>query len=137
MVTNLTAKSFLGKGWGFPISINSRGGIALLTGADDIESAIKTILLTAKGERVMRPEFGSSLNDHVFAPNNRATHAQIAHAIRDALEMWEPRIELSDIVVDPHPDNPGAIVIDIRYVVKATNDDRNLVFPFYIIPSDE
>ena len=137
MATKLNAKSFLGKGWGFPISTNARGGITLLAGEDDIESAIKIILLTSKGERVMRPEFGSSLNDHVFSPNNRSTHGLIAHEIREALEMWEPRIELREISVEPHPDDLACVLIEISFLVKATNDDRNLVFPFYIIPSDE
>jgi phage baseplate assembly protein W len=137
MALNFNSRDFLGTGWSFPISVNARGGISMLAGEDDIESSIKMILLTAKGERVMRPEFGSSLNDHMFSPNSKSTHALVAHEIRNALEMWEPRVELNDILVSPHPDDPGCILIDIRYAVKATNDERNLVFPFYLIPANE
>ena len=30
----------------------------------------------------------------------------------------------------------GLVYIDIEYQVKMTNDRRNLVFPFYTIPTD-
>ena len=109
MALNFNSKDFLGTGWGFPISVNARGGIAMLAGEDDIESSIKMILLTAKGERVMRPEFGSSLNDYMFSPNSKSPHALVAHEIRNALEMWEPRVDMNDILVSPHPDDPGCI----------------------------
>ena len=85
----------------------------------------------------MRPTFGSNLNDHVFGPNSLDTHGLIAHEIRDALEMWEPRIDLEEVLVEPHPEITGCVLVDIHYIVKATNDQRNLVFPFYTIPSDE
>ena len=136
-MVNLDPRSFLGRGWAFPLNVNHRGGISLLTGEEDIESAIKMILLTSKGERVMRPTFGSSLNDFVFATNNKSTHGLIAYEIRDALKMWEPRIDLTDVLVAPHTEVDHCILIDIRYTVKATNDERNLVFPFYIIPGEE
>ena len=136
-MVNLDPRSYLGRGWAFPLNVNHRGGISLLTGEEDIESAIKMILLTSKGERVMRPTFGSSLNDFVFATNNTSTHGLIAFEIRDALEMWEPRIDITDVVVDQDPEADNCILIDVRYTVKATNDERNLVFPFYIIPGEE
>ena len=136
-MVNLDHSSFLGRGLAFPLNVNHRGGISLLTGEDDIESAIKMILLTSNGERVMRPTFGSSLNDFVFATNNASTHGLIAFEVRDALQMWEPRIDLTDVLVDQDPEADHCILIDIRYTVKATNDERNLVFPFYIIPGEE
>ena len=134
---NLDQRSFLGNGWAFPLAVNHRGGISLLNGEKDIEAAIKMILLPSKGERVMRPTFGSSLNDYVFATNNTSTHGLIAFEVRDALQMWEPRIDLTDVLVTPHTEVDHCILIDIRYTVKATNDERNLVFPFSTIPGEE
>ena len=136
-MVNLDHSSFLGRGWAFPLSVNHRGGVSLLTGEEDIESAIKMILLTSKGERVMRPTFGSSLNDYVFATNNTSTHGLIAFEVRDALQMWEPRIDLTDVLVDQDPEADHCILIAIRYTVKATNEERNLVFPLYTIPGEE
>ena len=66
-------RQFLGQGWHFPLESDGRGGMALAKYENDIEEAIKIILGTAKGERVMRPEFGSSIHEFVFAPNNATT----------------------------------------------------------------
>lgn len=136
-MSTASSKAFLGQGWKFPLSVNARGGISMLSGDDDIEAAIKVILLTSKGERVMRPTFGSSLNDYVFAPNQATTHGLIAYEVRESLEMWEPRIEILDVNVTAHTEQPDCVLIDINYYVKAINDERNLVFPFYIIPGEE
>ena len=58
--------SFLGQGWCFPPRANGAGGIAMTVGERDIEASVRVILSTAKGERVMRPDFGSVIQDFVF-----------------------------------------------------------------------
>ena len=78
MDLNGQEKKFLGQGWRYPMGVDGRGGIAMTRRKDDIDASIKVILATAKGERVMRPEFGSSIHDVVFAPNNPTTHGLIA-----------------------------------------------------------
>jgi len=128
---------FLGTGWSFPIRVDGRGGIARARGDRDIEESIGLILRTARGERVMRPGFGSDLGDLVFAPNSPATAGLIDHHVREALGFWEPRIDVEDVYAEPHPDDPGGLLVTVAYRVKATNDRRNLVFPFYTIPREE
>jgi len=130
-------QDFLGQGWSFPVSVDSRGGIHLVPGQTDIEQAILIILGTAKGERVMRPEFGCGIHDLVFAPNNPTTAGLIAYHIRDALGRWEPRIEVEEVHVRADPQDHARLLVDIRYRVRATNDERNLVYPFYLIPGEE
>ena len=85
----------------------------------------------------MRPEFGCGIHDFVFAPADDATAGHLGHEVRDSLDRWEPRIDVTD--VDVTLDDPGPLhaLIDIRYTVRATNDPRNLVFPFYVIPAEE
>ncbi|MDQ1374538.1 MAG: uncharacterized protein QOJ09_1876, partial [Actinomycetota bacterium] len=95
------------------------------------------ILATAPGERPMRPEFGCGAHDYVFAPADAATAGDIAYAVRVALERWEPRIGLNDVVVRFDDVESGTLYIDIEYSVRGTNDPRNLVFPFYVIPPHE
>jgi phage baseplate assembly protein W len=85
----------------------------------------------------MRPDFGSGVHNYVFSSDDAITAGQLAFEVRAALERWEPRIELVDVSVAPddtHGD--GCLVIDVEYVVRGTNDPRNLVFPFYVIPSE-
>ena len=66
-------KAYLGKGLAFPLQINARGDIAMTAGEEDIRQAIRIILGTAPGERVMRPEFGCGIHDYVFSPADGST----------------------------------------------------------------
>lgn len=156
---SFTSKEFVGAGWSFPVRVDAKTGrIALSYDARDIEEAIRMILATSPGERVMRPLFGSDLANAVFAINNASTAADVEEYVRDALARWEPRIEVIAVTVvygrdsaarllpfDPDtamrllnsPDTEALMLIDIRYLVKASNDERNLVYPFYTIPGEE
>jgi phage baseplate assembly protein W len=127
---------FQGVGWAFPVGVDARGRIALARHERDIEEAIQIILLTPKGQRVMRPEFGSRLHELIFAPNNATTAGLAAYYVEDALGMWEPRIDVNTVEAGPDPDDPARMLIEIRYTVKSTYDSRTLVFPFYRLPEE-
>ena len=127
----------IGTGWAFPVRTNIRGRIATVRGDDTLERSIRLILQTIKGERVMRPEFGSDLHLLVFAENSPTTAGLADYYVRTALSRWEPRIEVENVEVDFGEMNLGRMLINIAYRVKSTNDMRNLVFPFYAIPEEE
>jgi phage baseplate assembly protein W len=131
------AQEFVGSGWAFPLRTDVTGGIALVSHEREIEEAIRLVLATAPGERPMRPEFGCGVHDYVFAPADAATAGDIAYAVRVALDRWEPRIELADVTVRFDEVESGTLYIDIAYSIRGTNDPRNLVFPFYVIPPHE
>jgi phage baseplate assembly protein W len=84
----------------------------------------------------MRPEFGCAIHDYVFDSADTETAARVATAVRASLRLWEPRIEVRDVLVSFDTEDSSIIYIDIRYAVGETNDPRNLVFPFYIIPAE-
>ena len=128
---------FVGSGWAFPVGVDSTGQIALARGSHDIEQAMRLILMTYPGERPMRPRFGSRLRDFVFEGATWENAAAVAAEVRASLAQWEPRAAVTDVVVIPEADDPGVLSIDIAYVIKGTNDPRNLVFPFYTIPEHE
>lgn len=128
---------FIGRGLSFPVRTDATGSVALVDGDREIVESIRLILATAPGERPMRPEFGCAIHDLVFAPADSTTAGQIAYEVRQSLERWEPRIELTDVVVDFAEADSGTLLIDIRYSLSTTNDPRNLVFPFYVIPPHE
>jgi phage baseplate assembly protein W len=127
---------FLGVGWAFPVGIDARGRFALARHERDIEEAMVMILLTPKGQRVMRPEFGCQIHDLIFAPNDATTAGLATYYVEEALAMWEPRIEVEHVTVAPDPRDLGRLLITIRYEIKATHDSRSLVFPFYRIPGE-
>jgi phage baseplate assembly protein W len=124
---------FLGQAWAFPPRINKAGGIGLAKQENSIEEGILMVLQTARGERRMRPEFGSDLHEFVFAPNNVTTFGRVAQAVREALARWEPRIIVTEVEVKADPKERHKLLIDVSYQIKATNDRRNLVYPFYLI----
>jgi phage baseplate assembly protein W len=129
-------KDFLGAGWTFPPRLDSHGRIELVQQEKDIEEAIYIILMTNKGERPMRPEFGSELHRLQFASNDATTAGLARRYAQEALMRWEPRIDT--INVQAAPDTTGArLIINVRYRVRATNSERNLVFPFYVIPGED
>jgi hypothetical protein len=130
------AKDFVGSGWSYPVGVDMRGRISLSHRERDIEESMVMILLTPKGQRVMRPEFGCEIHELVFAPNNATTAGLAAYYVQEALRMWEPRIEVRRVDANPDSDNDGRLLVQIDYEIKATYDQRSLVFPFYRIPGE-
>ena len=125
------AKEFLGIGWKFPVNFDSKGKISMSEYETDIKEAIKIILGTAKGERVMRPDFGCGIHDFVFSPINKATISLVENTVREGLTFWEPRIELTKVEAIPKS-SEGKLLISIDYRVRVTNNRFNLVYPFYL-----
>jgi phage baseplate assembly protein W len=126
-------KDMMGTGWSFPLEIDSRGGIALSKNEGGIEESIRVILGTAKGERRMRPNFGCDVHTLIFSPNNATTWGLAAHYVEDALIFWEPRIQLLGVDAQADAADPARLVISVNYRIKATNDARSIVYPFYLM----
>ena len=128
---------FIGSGLAFPLRVDRQGSLALVTHDDDIREAIAVILGTMPGERPMRPEFGCAIHDHVFSGIDGHTLGRIDHDVRVALDRWEPRAQVLQVDFDLSERDAGRLLIDITYRIRATNDVRNLVYPFYLVPSEE
>ena len=123
-------KAFLGRGWAFPVGV-SEGRIATALHEEDIRQAIRIILDTEPGERVMRPDFGAGLRGLLFEPINTTTLALARHRVERALVLWEPRIDSVGVDVRAEP-RQGLLRIEVRYRVRTTNTFYNLVHPFYV-----
>lgn len=130
-------RDFVGSGWAFPVRVGPRGGIALDSGSDEIRGALSLVIGTAPGERVMRPEFGCGIWDLLFSGTDPNTLGLIAQMVRDAIARWEARVDVDDVVARVDADEPARVMIEVSYVVRSTNDRRNLVYPFYVIPRGE
>ena len=126
------SKEFLGVGIKFPFQTNHSGGIALSCYEENIKESIRIILGTSKGERLMRPDFGCGIHNLVFAPINTSTEGLIIHHIREALILFEPRLELLKVDVSKDEIDIGKLLINIDYKVIRTNNIFNLVYPFYL-----
>jgi phage baseplate assembly protein W len=111
--------------------------VALSRDDQDIREAVEMILGTAPGERPMRPEFGCGIHNHIFGGIDASTLGQVERQIRIALDRWEPRVQVLDIDFDLSAASAGRLMIDINYRIRTTNDIRNLVYPFYMVPAEE
>ena len=133
MSVNFKSKEFLGQGLAFPLQVNARGEIALVSGEHDIEQSIGVILGTRPGERVMRPEFGCRASELLFEPRNSATETLMQQYVEEALRRWEPRIDVQWVRVLTDNAQDGAVVVEVNYLVKATHDERSIVYPFFLV----
>jgi phage baseplate assembly protein W len=128
---------FLGRGWAFPVESGADGDVALVRDEDDVRQAVRLILETEPGERVMRPDFGAGLRGLVFDPINTTTLALVRHRVEEALTEWEPRIDVERVDVSAEETTSGRLLVRVDYRVRATNTFYNLVYPFYLRESGE
>jgi len=122
----------LGRGWGSPTSVDAAGEARLESGADKVRQSIRLILSTRRGERVMRPDFGAGLEDFLFEPLNTTTTALVRHRVETALVLWEPRIDVTEVLVEAGSRAAGRLDITIGYRIRSTNTFYNLVYPFFL-----
>lgn len=132
MTEHALTGDFLGRGWAFPVGVEIDGDVRIVADADDIDQAIRLILETDPGERVMRPDFGAGLRRLLFEPINTNTVAMVQHRVQDALVRWEPRIDVAGVTVSTDDAALGRLLIRIDYTIRATNTLANLVYPFYL-----
>jgi len=136
-MTEDSQKAFLGSGLNFPLRVNPLGQVELVTGNRDIEQSIAIILGTRCGERVMRPRFGCRAHDLLFEKRDAVLQGKLQDCVTEALNMWEPRIQVLDVRSEIDRDMDGAVLVYIDYYIKSTHDQRSIVYPFFIEAQEE
>lgn len=136
MVYTNEKSNYIGAGLAFPVNTNVQGSFQLSSDTTNLEESIRIILGTKLGERVYRPNFGSRLSEMVFEPMNTQTLLLIRLHVQEALEIWEPRIDLIEVITEPDLFT-GKVNINILYQPRDRYDSRSMVFPFYLIPPAE
>lgn len=127
------SKAFLGRGWKFPVEVDpTTGRIRTSEHEEDIKEAIRIIMATSKGERVMRADFGCGIHHFVFESTDETTLKMLEHTVADAIRIWEPRVHEVEVNARIDPSNPGLLNLNVAYVVRSTNNLFNLVYPFYL-----
>ncbi|KPF49985.1 hypothetical protein IP87_07015 [beta proteobacterium AAP121] len=121
----------IGFGLAWPL-LPQDGRLPRAEGQSRVRQALQMILETEPGERLMRPDFGCGLRRFLQQPNNGATRAQIEAAVREALQRWEPRIELLDVAVEPDAQVGSALWILVDYRLRLDGRRDNFVHPFHL-----
>lgn len=125
--------SFLGRGFKFPVQVDENTGrFKMSSYEEDIQEAIFIILNTRIGERPMRPQFGCRIYDYLFESLSYTVISSMEEAVREALLIWEPRIDEIQVHIDSKRITEGIADIHIQYIVRKTNNPYNLVYPFYL-----
>ena len=126
------SSKIIGTGFRFPILPNAAGSLSYVDGDQNVEQSLKILLLTALGQRVMRPDFGSQAPRMVFAPGSVQYLGLLENSIREAVRDWEPRIDLEEVSAEVNPLDETQVTVQIGYRIRQTNTRSNLVFPFYL-----
>jgi len=109
-----------GRSMSFPPRVGSDGRIVWSEGEANIREAIQIILQTAETERINLPSFGAGLQRYLFEPNTVATRFQIQDRITRALQLWEPRLSVTEVDVEQDPSDPQSAIATIEYKLVST-----------------
>lgn len=126
--------SFLGKGWGFPITFKRQRDkytVRMVEEVEDIKESLDILFSTRPGERVMRPDYGAALDDMVFEPINEGLKNYLINLIKTAILYYEPRINLETVNLDDSQSLEGKVIISLNFSIKRTNSRFNYVFDYY------
>lgn len=126
------AREFLGTGWRFPLLPDASGSLGYSSGDENVEQSLHILLMTAVGDRVMRPRFGTQAERLLFAPGSVRYLRLLETTVREAVRDWEPRVDLDSVVAEVDASDETRILVSISYRVRQTNTRQNLVFPFYL-----
>jgi len=123
---------FLGRGWAFPLLPDATGTLGYTEGEANIAQSLRILLGTVLGERVMRPDFGTRAPRLVFAPGSVRNLRLLEDSLREAVTLFEPRVELEETVAESEPGAENRVLVHLVYRVRRSNSRENLVFPFYL-----
>lgn len=128
--------SFLGTGWGFPVTfLKGANGeqctVRMVKEEEDIRESLTILFSTRPSERVMRPNFGGSLEELLFEPINPSLITYLKDLITNAILYYEPRINLENINIDASASLEGKLEIELTFSIRTTNSRFNFVFDYY------
>jgi len=127
-----SGKSFLGRGWKYPVTFKQSSNTVVLSQYEqDIRESLNILLSTERGERVMRPDYGTNVRDLLFEPLDVSTATLVGEEIKKAILLNEPRVFV-DAVEAIQEELNGYLEVKIEYTIIATNTRSNMVYPFYL-----
>ena len=116
----MNAGRLLGQGMAFPPQVGPDGRVSWSAGETNIRESIAIILRTERRERLRLPEFGGGLGLFLFEPNTVSTRRLIQDRITRELALWEPRIVVEVVTVEPDANDRQAVIATITYRLAAT-----------------
>jgi phage baseplate assembly protein W len=127
-------KSFLGRGWGYPVTFNkTMGKVNMVSDELDIRQSLEIYLATQRGERLLRLTYGSIMHEYVFERASYGNLNFLCETLKNDMRIYEPRIIVHKVKADSTKVADGIVHFTVDYEIQATNVRDNIVFPFYIL----
>ena len=123
------SNKFIGTGIVFPIVVNADGNVDIVDGIPLLEASIKTILYWPQSQRFFNAAFGSRLFQVIEEPNDLVSKVLIRAFIIEAINNWEKRVIVKDLNLVRS--NDTTIILELTYIIRSTNTEQAMTFPFY------
>lgn len=111
------------------LDVSKTGGIAMVEDAQSVRQSVLLLMTTRPGERVMRPDYGCNLHRLIFEPNDATTQGLAIHYVRQAIERWEPRVEILDLDANANPLDPTEMVVELSYRIRRSGATDTINMP--------
>lgn len=108
----------------YPFHFDGRGATAATSNEDYIRDLIEQVLLTAQGERVNRPNFGSGLRRRLFEPNGPEASAAVSISIQSSLQQFVG--ELINVDHLEVTDEQSLLTVSLQYSLRLTGERREM-----------
>ena len=126
-------KTFLGIGWSFPPTFNKESSdVKMVSDETDIKESLEIYFNTKLGERIMRPNYGCIIHEHIFDKIDESILNILSFELTQNIGQIEPRIIIEKIEIKQSNIENGELQISIEYKIISSNVRDNIVFPFYI-----
>jgi hypothetical protein len=127
-------KSFLGRGWGSPVTFNKvLGNVNMVSGELDIRQSLEIYLKTKRGERLLKLDYGTVLQEHIFDMAGTDNLNYLCERLKNDLRVYEPRIIVHHVEADDSKLRDGLVHFRVEYEIQSSNVRDNIVYPFYIL----
>jgi phage baseplate assembly protein W len=127
-------KSFLGRGWGYPVTFNKTlGKVNMVSDELEIRQSLEIYLATQRGERLLRLTYGSVMHEYMFERASYSNLNFLCETLKNDMRIYEPRIIVHKVKADSKNVNDGIVRFTVDYEIQSTNVRDNIVFPFYIL----
>jgi phage baseplate assembly protein W len=101
--------------------VNTRD-ILVDTDIQAIKNSIRNIFTTKKGQKLLSPDFGCSLEQYLFESVSEFGGNIIGNAINDAIVQYEPRVDVIKIFVETQPYKTKDLKIDGKNITSIRNN---------------
>lgn len=108
------------KGLAWPFKTTNTGGMCSNNYNEEcVRQGLIQLLLTSRGERPMRLDYGTELRRSVFAPFDGTTISDLRSSVLDSISKYEPRVIVKSFVITPYEDT-SRIDIDLEFSLKSS-----------------